>query len=231
MKKQMYKWSWSIIALLASSLLLVGCSTTNSTASKEDPLEGLNRKIYTFNCFVDKGVIRPIAKGYDFIMPNPAQKGVTNFFDNINEIPNVANDILQVRIAWALVDSWRFILNSTIGIAGLVDMASIMGLPKHKQDFGLTLARWGYKNSTYLMLPILGPSTVRDTLSIPANVILSPLYYLKPRRDAIALEVINVINTRANLLATDRLLDEVFDQYIFIRDAYLQKRVYNAILN
>lgn len=219
---------WKILGIILLLLNVVACSTTNKNTSSEDPFEGLNRKIYAFNHVVDRAFIRPVAKTYDFFMPDPAQKGVTHFFSNLGEVPNVANDVLQADIQWALVDTWRFILNSTIGVAGLFDMASIMGLPKHKQDFGITLMKWGYKNSAYIVLPILGPYTIRDTIGLPVNVVLSPIYYVHPLKYSIAIETLNLINIRANLLGTDRLVDEAFDPYIFVRDAYLQNRIYKS---
>jgi len=219
---------WQILAVGVLLLNITACSTSTSTrpTSHDDPFENVNRKVYGFNRVVDKVIIRPIAKTYDVIMPSPAQKGVTHFFSNLGEIPNVANDVLQGSPQWALVDTWRFILNTTVGVAGVLDVATYMGLPKHSQDFGITLAKWGYKNSAYLVLPIIGPSTVRDTIGLPANYFLSVTTYVNPERDRNLLNGLNFINIRANLIGADKLVDQAFDPYVFIRDAYLQHRAY-----
>lgn len=187
-----------------------------------DPYEKFNRKMYAFNTALDKAIIRPIAIGYDFIMPDPLQKGVTNAFSNIGEVPNIANDVLQANPKWFLIDAWRLIINTTAGIAGLFDVASSMGLPKHKQTFGITLAKWGYKNSNFLMLPFFGPSTVRDAISFPVNYYTNVINYVEPRQDSYAITAWQLINTRSNLLLTDNIIKQAFDPYVFIRDAYLQ---------
>lgn len=187
-----------------------------------DKYEKFNRKIYAFNNAIDKTVLRPIAVGYDFIMPDPLQKGVTNAFSNLGEIPNIFNDVLQCEPKWLLVDSWRLIINTTVGVGGLFDIASKTGLPKHKQTFGLTLAKWGYKNSNFLMLPLLGPSTVRDALSFPVNYSTNVINYIEPKQTGYALTALQLINTRANLLIADNIMKQAFDPYIFVRDAYMQ---------
>lgn len=222
-------------ALLCGNI--VSCATNNSNSktstnpqsqsssdNQSDPYEKINRKIYAFNFALDKVFIRPVAKSYDFIMPNVAQKGVLHFFSNIGEIPNIANDILQADAPWALTDTWRFIINSTVGIVGLFDVATPLGLPKHVQDFGLTLARWGAKDTPYLMLPFFGPYTIRDAAGLPINIIFAPTSYISPTAAYVAIKGLYVTSARANLLPADRVLDDAFDPYIFVRNAYLQKR-------
>jgi len=213
-----------IVSTVSLLSIMVGCASVVNPSNPDDPYEGTNRKIYAFNNALDKGIVRPIAKGYDFLIPHPLQKGFFNLFSNLGAIPSVANDLLQADIAWALADAWRFILNTTLGVAGLFDVATPLGLTKHPQDFGLTLAKWGVKKSTYIVIPFLGSSTVRDTVGIPADLATSVTTYVKPFRDAVALKGANVIVNRANLLQADKLVDEAFDPYVLVRDAYLQKR-------
>lgn len=214
----------SLIA--AISLNIAGCASNTAPTSPDDPYENMNRKVFAFNKAIDKVIIRPVAKGYDFVLPKPAKRGVTNFFSNLDEIPNVINDALQAKPANAISDTWRFILNSTIGIGGLFDVATPLGLQKHHQDFGLTLAQWGSKNTPYIVLPLFGPSTVRDTAALPFNLAFSVTSHIEAEKYRYILEGIDLVNTRANLLPTDKLVNESFDPYVFIRDAYLQRRAY-----
>lgn len=224
LKLQHYAKQTACLATLLS-IATTGCTTQSPVnQNPKDPYENGNRKIYAFNVAIDKAIVKPIAKGYDFVMPNIAQKGVLNAYNNIGEIPNIANDILQIDAPWTLVDTWRFILNTTIGIAGLFDVATSLGLPKHTQDFGLTLAKWGAKDTPYIMLPLLGPSTLRDTVGVPFNFALNPATYITPWQAYAAVKSVNVVSARANLLSADKVIEESFDPYIFVRNAYLQKR-------
>lgn len=214
--------------LISILLLLTACSTMKTTPQKPDPtdpLQSLNRKIHWFNCGLDQILLRPIAQIYQFVIPPLMRKSVSNFFSNINEIPTVANDILQAKFSQALNDGWRFGVNSTVGIGGLFDVASDLGLPKHIQDFGLTLAQWGWKDSSYVELPILGPSTIRDALGIPVNYYAFSVYpriKAKPRYMLLGLELISI---RSNLLGADNIMNAAaLDPYMFMRDVYLQKR-------
>lgn len=209
---------------LVSMLSVVGCAINN--ANPKDPFESGNRKIYAFNYALDRVIVRPVAKVYDFVMPNIAQKGVLNVFANVGEVPNVVNDLLQAEPAWTLVDTWRFVINTTVGVCGLFDVASKMGLPKHKQDFGLTLAKWSgsVDGGPYIMLPFFGPSNVRDTVGLPFNFVFNPISYIHPTWKYAVVKGTDVVSTRANLLMADKVIDEAFDPYIFVRNAYFQNR-------
>lgn len=206
--------SFILFALLA----LVGCACV-------DPLEPVNRKIFCFNMALDRGLFRPIAKAYDKVVPAPIACGIGNFFDNIDDVTNVANNILQLKFLDAWSDVWRIAFNTTLGIGGLFDVATCAGLPKHHQDFGLTLARYGYAHSIYLMIPFFGPSTVRDTIGWTVDWrYLSVWPYIEPKELRYGLYGLRLIHKRALLLCADKLIDEAIDPYVFVRDAYLQKR-------
>lgn len=207
---------------------LLGISNSCLAATDNDPFEGFNRAMYRFNKVVDDYFLKPVATAYKKVLPWPVTKGVTNFFSNINQIPIICNDLLQFEFYQATSDSWRFAINSTVGILGLVDVASHVGLEKNTEDFGLTLAKWGYHNSAYLVLPILGPSTVRDAIGIPVDYNLFSIYphiHSSDRRDILL--GTNIINQRANLLDYDSVIKQAaLDPYSFQRNAYLQRRAY-----
>lgn len=203
-------------------------SDSKNSIPQDDPFERYNRNAYQFNHDIDRAIIRPIAQGYDFILPSPVKKGVTNFFNNLDEVPTVLNDALQANPKCFVTDIWRLVINTTIGIGGLFDVAEHLGMKKNHQDFGLTLTKWGYKQSAYLVLPFLGPSTVRDTLAIPVNFVTSVNYNARPTSFFIYVNGLYWINLRANFLKNDKLIDEAFDPYIFMRDAYLQHQAYLA---
>lgn len=206
------------------TLLASGCARRPGTSSV-DPYERFNRFTFAFNQCIDHLALRPIAKVYDTITPPPLREGVTNIYNNVDELQTMANDILQGKIRYAFVDFWRLVINSTIGIGGLFDVASRMGLPKHYEDFGMTLAYWsGGTKSPYLVLPIIGPSTFRAGLGMLADISTKPTVYITPRWIRYASFGLYAINTRARLLAADKLIDTAFDPYVFVRNAYLQKR-------
>lgn len=206
---------------------LVGCSTQHDPNSvPEDPYEHFNRNVFNFNMALDKAVIRPVAKGYDKVFPWFVKRGVRNFFANLGEVSNVINDVLQVDPRYAISDSWRLAINTTVGIGGLFDVASKAGLPQHRQDYGLTLAKWGSRNTPYIMLPILGPSTERDLIGLPFDFLSDPFWYVKPFPLALGMGTLKYVDARARLLPADKLFDEAFDPYVLMRDAYLQRRAY-----
>ena len=210
------------VLLLASALSLGGCATNGD---RRDPLEPLNRGIYQFNDAVDKALIKPVAQGYKEVLPQPVRTGVGNFFSNIDDALVVFNDLLQFKLTQAVGDFHRVLWNSTLGIAGLFDVSSAIGFEKHNEDFGQTLGYWGIGNGPYLMLPILGPSSLRDTLGRFADWQIDPLtnYYDVPVRNTAS--VVKLEDVRARLLETDKVLDEAaLDPYVFVRDAYLQRR-------
>lgn len=208
--------------LLAGSLLLGGCAVNGD---RRDPLEPLNRGIYQFNESVDKAVIKPVAQGYKAVLPQPLRTGIGNFFSNLDDGLVVANDLLQLKLERAVTDLFRVITNTTIGLGGLLDIATPMGLEKHNEDFGQTLGYWGIGNGPYLVLPILGPSSFRDAVGRVADWQIDPVTNhprVAERNSAVAVKFEDI---RARLLDTDKVLDDAaIDPYVFVRDAYLQRR-------
>ncbi len=214
-----------LLAIAVSSLaLLSGCAST--TASKADPLEGLNRATYRFNDAVDEAVFKPVAKGYQAVTPTFFRAGVTNLFTNIGDVATALNNLLQGKGGHAASDTGRFLINSTLGVLGLFDVATPMGLEKHNEDFGQTLGVWGVNSGPFLMLPLMGPSTLRDAAGRPVDAYAGYSRYvdhIPSRNSAFGLEVIDL---RANLLGASSTLDAAaLDKYQFVRDAYLQRRL------
>ena len=211
--------------LLAAAFGLSGCAT-GPTAKPGDPLEPMNREIFKFNDAADKYVARPIATGYVKVTPAPIRTAISSFFSNIGDIGNFANNLLQLKITDASEDLMRLAINSTFGIGGLIDWATAAGLPKHNQDFGLTLGHYGVPSGPYLVLPLLGPSSVRDSTSWIASYPLSPGTYLSTEA-SVSMFVVQFVSARADLLgATDILSQAALDKYAFVRDAYTQRRQY-----
>jgi phospholipid-binding lipoprotein MlaA len=207
--------------------------TQKPYVNPKDPYERFNRVMFNFNDFIDKWALKPIATLYNKIMPKPLNKGINNFYFNLDTVPTVANDVLQGNIYQATSDTWRLGLNSTVGILGFFDVASGMGLERNSEDFGLTLARWGYTNSNYLVIPLLGPSTVRDGIGFPVNYYLFSIYpYINPPRDRYRLYLLGVVSRRAELLHYQGVLEQLsVDKYVFMRDAYMQRRAYQIQRN
>lgn len=218
-KKIIYKL---LIASLIFSLLS-GCAVTKK---QTESLERYNRSMYAFNQTVDRYIIKPVATVYDTVLPNPVKKGVTNFFDNVDTVSTIANNVLQLELKEAVSNSGRLVVNTTIGIGGLFDVATPLGLEKrHKEDLGLTFARWGYKDSSYFVLPILGPSTIRDTVALPFNFFfLSAYSFIDDTTLKAALLSLWFIDARAQLLDAEDVKEQALDPYIFEKDAYLQHR-------
>ena len=202
-------------------------------APQKDPLEKLNRGIFTFNDKIDKIVLKPVATVYNKIMPKPLNQGVHNFYNNIGTLPTIANDILQLHFYQAANDIWRFGINSTIGIAGFFDIATRMNLKYYSNDFGLTMARWGYKNSTYIVWPFFGPSTIRDGIGIPVDYFAFSVYpYVNPTSARYELYGLGVVDRRAQLLKIESVMEEAaLDRYVFVRNAYTQRRRYQIEQN
>ncbi|WP_321898938.1 MlaA family lipoprotein [Paraburkholderia heleia] len=214
------------ITLGVAALALGGCSTVQ-TPSKEDPWEGFNRTVYTFNDKVDTYALKPVAQGYVKVTPQPVRDSVTNFFANIGDVYNAANNFLQLKITDGVEDIMRIVINTVFGVGGLFDVATLAKLPKHNQDFGLTLGHYGVPPGPYLVLPLFGPSTVRDGVGLVPNYFINPLTYVDPAALSWGLYGLNVVSTRANLLgASDLLEGAAIDKYSFIRNAYLQRRRY-----
>lgn len=210
-----------VIILLALS----GCATLDGPTEPHDPWERFNRGMYNFNDKIDRAILKPVAKGYRAVTPDAVEKGISNFFSNLGEIKVLANDILQLKLITALSDTGRFLVNSTIGIGGLFDVAKHMKLEKHNEDFGQTLGRWGVPDGPYLVLPFFGPSSVRDSIGIRADFELNPINEVDDYDTRTALYALDIVQTRAWLLEAGEIVDEAaFDPYIFMREAYLQRR-------
>ena len=189
-----------------------------------DPFEDLNRDIFIFNEKLDEKLLKPAAITYRKVTPQFARTGVTNFFNNLEEIDTTINQILQGEIKYAFNDAGRFVINSTIGLFGLIDVASKMGLEKHEEDFGQTLGVWGFDSGPYIMIPFLGPSNPRDLLSRPISSFLSGTFAMEDNDVKITLVGIDALETRERLLDAETLI--IGDKYIFVKDAYIQSREY-----
>jgi phospholipid-binding lipoprotein MlaA len=217
-------------ALLALGLAAAaaGCATT-TTAEQErnpDPLESVNRKIYAFNDVADRYVVRPVAKGYNTVLPQPLRVGVGNFFDNWTYPVTIVNGLLQGKFRQGAQDATRFLLNSTVGIAGFSDPATALGFRKHQEDFGLTLARWGVPQGPFLMVPLLGPYTARSATGIFVNVQFNPILQMQNSSWRSKLGVGWIVQTRAAFVGPDEILRDTYDPYALWRDFYLQNRAY-----
>ena len=188
-----------------------------------DPFEEINRKTYEFNESLDTNIVKPVAEVYSNFPPK-VKKGVTNFFNNLEEVDTFINQLLQGKPKESINDLSRFVINTTIGIGGIFDVASKMGLQRHEEDFGQTLAVWGVGEGPYIMLPFLGPSTLRDTLSRPVSSFLSVTFHMTEDDVNIALKSIDALETRERLLDVESLLSG--DKYVFVKDAYIQSMYY-----
>ena len=204
-------------------LSLLFSSTFAFSDEVNDPFEKLNRKTFEFNEKMDEKIAKPIAQTYSQLPPK-IKKGVSNFFDNLEEVDTFVNQLLQGKPKESINDLTRFLINTTIGFGGFIDVASNMGLERHEEDFGQTLAVWGVGQGPYIMLPILGPSTLRDTLSRPVSSFLSVTFHMTETDVNIALKGMDAIETREKLLDVEALLSG--DKYAFVKDAYIQSIYY-----
>ena len=189
-----------------------------------DPFEDLNRDIFVFNEKLDEKILKPTALVYRKVTPQFARTGVTNFFNNLEEIDTTINQVLQGEIKYAFNDAGRFVINTTIGLFGLIDVASKMGLERHEEDFGQTLGVWGVSSGPYIMLPFLGPSNPRDLLSRPISSFLSGTFAMEDNDVKFTLVGIDALETRERLLDAETLI--IGDKYMFVKDAYVQSREY-----
>lgn len=223
LKKCQYRLNVFIITLMLNCIAPFAFA---NPVNPEDPYESFNRVMFKFNDVIDTVVLRPLAGLYIKIMPKPFAKGLSNFYANVDNIPTVINDVLQGNLHQAINDTGRFAINSTVGILGLFDVASHFGLEPNAEDFGLTLASWGYKKSSYLVMPFLGPSTLRDTVGFPITYYYMSAYpYIHPKSAEYAWYFGGVVVRRADLLQADGFMKQAaIDKYVFIRDAYLQRR-------
>ena len=212
-----------VIGLLIVVGLLGGCATTAS--NPRDPLEPLNRGIYSFNEHIDGLILKPAAEAYRLLLPAFARTGVSNFFSNLNDVLVALNNLLQGKVNHAASDASRVVVNSTIGVLGFIDVASKIGLEKHDEDFGQTLGYWGVGDGPYLVLPFFGPSNFRDAIGRIPDYYADPVTYVDPVSDRNTLWGLRVVNRRAELLGASRVLEAAaLDPYEFVRDAYLQRR-------
>ena len=214
----------SILLSCVLVALVSGCATTN-----KDPLEGVNRGVYKFNDVTDKYALKPVASAYKAITPTPVRKGFNNFFNNLGSITTVLNDLLQLKFANAFTDAGRFIINSTFGLAGFIDVAGMDGITLRKEDFGQTLGYWGVGNGPYLVLPILGASTLRDTGGLVFDTVTTdPITYthnIGQVRLHNQIRAAQLVDKRTELLDAKDIVDDAsLDPYAFMRDAYLQRR-------
>jgi phospholipid-binding lipoprotein MlaA len=200
-------------------------------ANPPDPLEHLNRDTYRMNDKLDRAIIKPLSEGYSEVLPYPVRESISNFFDNLDGLLNINNDILQGDVRWALSDSWRFIINSTVGVGGLFDVATHMGLVPHENDFDLTLNRWNIY-LPYTVVPFVGPRTLGGVIAFPVNYYLGIGIYLFTPTQSFELTLLYGLNLRANLLAAENASSGfMLDPYVFMRNAYLQDREYMLSVN
>ncbi|MEN3290772.1 MAG: phospholipid-binding lipoprotein MlaA, partial [Burkholderiales bacterium] len=208
------------VGVIAIALALGGCATTNP----KDPFEKFNRAMFSFNDAVDQAALKPAAEAYR-TLPSFMQTGVGNFFGNLGDVWTAANNLLQGKVADGMSDVMRVTFNSTFGLLGLLDIASEAGLAKHKEDFGQTLGKWGVASGPYIVLPLLGPSTLRDTVATPVDLTGDPWDYARPIRVRNLGYVGRVVDQRAAVLDASNLIEEAaLDRYVFVRDAYMQRR-------
>ncbi len=216
----------AVIILCISVSFMTGCASIKNRTHPNDPLENVNRVTYTFNDKLDKMVLKPVAVGYDTVLPKFVKKRISNFFINFGEIPTMANDLLQGQLSYALNDFWRLFFNSTVGIAGLFDVATLLKLENRYNDFGITLAKWGWKNSAYFVIPFIGPSTIRDSIGLLVGLRYLTIWpYIEPASLRNGLFGLAIVSLRASLLDTEGVMQQAaLDPYVFLRNVYLQKR-------
>lgn len=212
---------------ILTSLTFLLCSCFHKGPNPVDPYESLNRKTTDFNLSFDATFLRPPARLYHRVVPGPIKRAVNNVFMNFDMIPTIVNDVLQADWRYTIKDSWRLFINTTFGVAGLIDVASTFGLPPHSNDLGLTFAKWGVKKSAYLVVPLLGPSTFRDGFGMLIEYpLLTPYSYFTEVVVAYGLFGLRALDLRSQLIETEKLMHEALDPYVFIRDAWLQNRNY-----
>jgi phospholipid-binding lipoprotein MlaA len=213
-------------ATLLLALSLAGCASLppNTQTDPRDPFERANRATFAFNEALDRRIAKPIAKGYKRITPDAVETGVSNFFSNAAYPTVLANNLLQGKFKDALSDTGRLLLNTTLGLGGLLDPASAAGLARNDEDFGQTLGRWGVRSGPYVMLPLLGPYTVRDGFGSLVDEVTEPRQYLRDDGARLALWAAVQVEKRARLLEADALLAQAGDRYVLVRSAYLQRR-------
>ncbi|MDD5276583.1 MAG: VacJ family lipoprotein [Methylovulum sp.] len=220
-----------LLSSLAIAMTLVGCATP--PAHQDDPWYSWNHGTQTFNDTVDKFIVKPLGQGYEYITPEPVNRGISNLFSNINDIGVTVNDMLQFKLLQGGMDASRFLLNTTVGVVGLFDVATPFDLPKHDEDFGQTLGYWGVGSGPYLVLPFFGPSSPRDTVGRIGDALLNPLTYVSfmgttASAATAGSKVVDIADNRADMMRTEKIVDEasIDDRYDFIKNSYQQHREY-----
>jgi len=207
--------------------VLNGCATITAMPSADDPWENWNRDVLAFNDDLDNYFMKPVAEGYEWLMPSIAHRGVTNFFSNMDDVGVILNDLLQGKFLQTGEDTARFLLNSTAGLGGLFDIATEVDLLKHKEDFDQTLAVWGIPSGPYWVLPFFGPGSPRSFGGLIADNAMNPVNYVPMPLISVGLGLLNVVDIRANNLVLEKVATEAaLDRYIFLREAYLSQRYY-----
>jgi len=209
--------------VLSFLLLLAGCAAVPA-ADPRDPFEGFNRRVDSVNRGVDQAALKPAAKAYERALPGLVRAGVSNFFANLGVPWSAVNSLAQLKVADAAQNTMRFAVNTLLGLGGVLDIATDAGIEHHKEDFGTTLARWGVPSGPYVVLPLLGPSTLRDAVALPVDLLGDPLRPVSPSADRNLLAGTRAVDGRARLLPLDPVMDSAMDRYSFMRDAYLQHR-------
>lgn len=223
MNKEVAKCMGMLVLAVALTGGMTGCASTAN--NPRDPWEGFNRAMFSFNEGLDKAVIKPVAQGYDYVVPQPVQTGIGNFFGNIADVFIAVNNLLQGKPGEAASDAGRFLINTTIGILGVFDVATPAGLEKHDEDFGQTFGRWGVGNGPYVVWPLIGSRTVRDTVGYAVDAKVDPVWSIDNVPTRNSLVVLRVVDTRASLLPAEKVIEEAaLDKYSYMRDAYLQRR-------
>lgn len=211
------------LLLLGSLFALAGQAVAQG--NPRDPYEGFNRAMFSANEALDKYAARPVAQAYDAAIPLPVKASVGNFFGNVGEVWVGANNVMQGKVGDAGTGVARLLINSTVGIFGLFDVASEMGLERYNEDFGQTLAVWGVGGGPYVFLPVIGPRTMRDLAGWAVDTSVDPVSFVNPESVRVGASVVRFVDIRAGLLPADRIIEEAaLDKYAYIRDAYLQRR-------
>jgi len=220
---------WLSVAVLGLALLQGCASAPGAATDPRDPWEGMNRKVYAFNEKLDEAVLKPVAQAYVDVLPSFVRTGVRNFMGNLGDVWTFVNATLQLKGQVAAETFMRVAVNSTLGLYGVLDIATEAGIEKRKEDLGQTLGRWGVKPGPYLVLPVLGPATLRDTAALPVDWQASPGQYFHDASSRTGVTLLNATETRAGLLkAGDAVKEASLDPYSFVRDGWLQKREYDV---
>lgn len=215
------------LRVVLAALLAGGCAT--ATTHPQDPLENYNRGMFAFNDRVDRAVIKPVAEAYETVVPSPVRSGVGNVFGNLGDPWIAINNLLQGKLLDALSDGARFVMNTTVGVLGILDVATAAGLTKHDEDFGQTLGAWGVGEGAYLVLPFFGPRTVRDAAALPLDVMADDVWAIQHVPTRNSMTALRLVHTRSTLLGTEKTLEEgTIDKYAYSRDFYLEQRRYKV---